>query len=108
MLKLREIEDKIDGTLESLKPSVKKKFVYRFSDKEGGNLFDAVPSLNPPIITYYSRRILNYLAECSLSPDHEHKILFNITILPLGNYEVPKELIYKVNFNKEGLAKLFR
>lgn len=50
------IEDLIEEQIEQLKPELKEKFVYRFTD-EASNKYAEISYFIPPLITFYSKNI---------------------------------------------------
>ena len=54
---LDELEDLIENKINELKPEIKKRFVYRYTD-EKSNSFATTQYFEPPMITFYLENIL--------------------------------------------------
>lgn len=73
-----EIENRMEKIINQLKPGIRQKFVYRFTDKPGENLADAVPGLSPVVLTFYSERIRKFVEDRQITEieDFLKRVLF--------------------------------
>lgn len=51
------IEDFVEEEIDLLKPELKDKFSYRFTDEESGAYATTILGLNPPMIVFYTKNI---------------------------------------------------
>lgn len=77
-----EIEKQINKLLNQLKPEIKKRAVYRFSNaekKEGKRIVLAsTTNFNPPLITFYSKTIANEIT-ITLKRVINHELIHTFT-----------------------------
>lgn len=93
------IEDLIEEQINHLKPELKKKFVYRFTDEES-NAYADTQYLNPPMITFYIKNIEKMTDKPMKQSIRELITHELIHVLQVPGYEIHKEGEAQERFQK--------